>query len=55
VAHQAREHSLGVAQHGLEAGQAAHERTMDHAEHALNVHEVLHPPKPAASKPKGKT
>ncbi len=55
VAHQAREHSLGVAEHGLATDQAAHDRRMDVAQHALDVHEVLHPPKPATPKPKGKS
>lgn len=34
--------------------QAGHERTMDVAAHNLDVHEVMHPPKPAAAKPKAK-
>jgi hypothetical protein len=45
----------------VEAQRLAHEREMAAREHALgvashnlDVHEVLHPPKPAAPKPKGK-
>ncbi len=50
LAHQAREHSLASAQHGLDVSQAQHDRAMDVAEHKLNKHEVLHPPKPAPKK-----
>lgn len=43
-----REHGLAMAKHALEADKAAHEA-------ALNVHQALNPPKPAApAKPKGK-
>jgi hypothetical protein len=41
---QQRDHSLGVAQHGLATQQAHHDAGMDMAEHALNVHEVMNPP-----------
>ncbi len=56
-------HEEGVAAHerakdvsGLmhETQQAVHDRTMDVAGHNLAVHEVMHPPKPAAAKPKAK-
>lgn len=42
-----REHGLAMRQHALEVDKAAHEA-------AVNVHEALNPPQPAAAKPKGK-
>ncbi len=41
------EHQLGLAQHATEAEAQAHET-------ALNIHEALNPPQPAAAKPKAK-
>lgn len=53
---QSREHGLNVAQHHHEVDQGHHDRSLELAEHALNVHEVLHPPKPATpAKPKSKS
>lgn len=49
AAKNAAQHGLATAQHGLDVGQAAHDRQMDLAEHALNVHQALQPPAPSGS------
>lgn len=49
-----REHGLAAMQadreHGLATAQTAHEMTMAEKQHALEVHQALHPPKPAPKK-----
>src|ERR1700722_1104330 len=40
------EAGLAAQKHNLAASQAVHDRNMDLAQHALNVHEVLNPPPP---------
>lgn len=41
-------HSLAVAQHGLDAVTAGHDAAMDQATHGLAVHQALQPPEPTA-------
>lgn len=49
AANTAKQQGLATAQHGLATQQAAHDKTMDLAEHALNVHQALTPPEPSDS------
>jgi hypothetical protein len=41
---------MDVAKHGLDLGQAAHDRTMAEKQHELDKYVAKHPPKPAKPK-----